>query len=129
MSGEALQSSDVSCGIQSEKLAQISAEIARVTQLGVQVALVIGAGNFVRGAGFCETEVDRITADQMGMLATIMNALVHYVMRWIEKSVAVKVRCLRLLYRVLCLAIIVVMHLKHYSKAMLLFLQAAQVIL
>jgi len=74
LSGEALQGEDA-LGIQPEKLAQVSAEIARVTQLGVQVALVIGAGNFVRGAGFCSTELDRVTADQMGMLATIMNAL------------------------------------------------------
>ena len=74
LSGEALQG-EHAFGIQPEKLAQVSAEIARVAQLGVQVALVIGAGNFVRGAGFCDTELDRVTADQMGMLATIMNAL------------------------------------------------------
>ena len=49
LSGEALQS-DGMLGIQPEKLAQVSAEIARVVQLGVQVALVVGAGNFVRGA-------------------------------------------------------------------------------
>jgi uridylate kinase len=74
LSGEALQGDDAS-SIQPEKLAQISAEIASITQLGVQVALVVGAGNFVRGAGFCEKELDRVTADQIGMLATVMNAL------------------------------------------------------
>ncbi len=89
LSGEALQGEDA-FGIQPEKLAQVSTEIARVTQLGVQVALVVGAGNFMRGAGFCDTELDRVTADQMGMLATIMNALA---LRDAldRKSVAVKV--------------------------------------
>ncbi len=74
LSGEALQGDD-GFGIQADKLAQVSAEIAHITQLGVQVAIVVGAGNFMRGAGFCQTELDRVTADQMGMLATIMNAL------------------------------------------------------
>lgn len=74
LSGEALQGDD-GFGIQADKLAQVSAEIARITQLGVQVAMVVGAGNFMRGAGFCQSELDRVTADQMGMLATIMNAL------------------------------------------------------
>lgn len=89
LSGEALQGDDA-FGIQPEKLAQVSTEIARVIQLGVQVALVIGAGNFVRGAGFCSTELDRVTADQMGMLATIINGLA---LRDAldRKSVAVKV--------------------------------------
>jgi len=74
LSGEALQGEE-GFGIQPEKLAQVGAEIARVTQLGVQVALVVGAGNFMRGANFNDSELDRVTGDQMGMLATIMNAL------------------------------------------------------
>ncbi len=74
LSGEALQG-EGEFGIESKKLAQVSAEIARITQLGVQVALVVGAGNFMRGATFCSAELDRVTADQMGMLATIMNSL------------------------------------------------------
>ena len=74
LSGEALQETD-SFGIDPAKLVQISTEIARVSALGVQVALVVGAGNFVRGAGFCDTEIDRVTADQMGMLATMLNGL------------------------------------------------------
>ncbi|MCD6039101.1 MAG: pyrH [Gammaproteobacteria bacterium] len=74
LSGEALQG-DEGFGIASEKLAQISIEIARITQLGVKVALVIGAGNFIRGANFCRSALDRVTADQIGMLATIMNGL------------------------------------------------------
>ncbi len=74
LSGEALQGEE-GFGIQPEKLAQVGAEIAHVAQLGVQVALVIGAGNFMRGANFSASELDRVTADQMGMLATLMNAL------------------------------------------------------
>lgn len=74
LSGEALQG-DNGGSIQPEKLAQISREVARITELGVQIGIVIGAGNFVRGADLANTEVDRVTADQMGMLATIMNAL------------------------------------------------------
>jgi uridylate kinase len=74
LSGEALQG-DCSTGIAPHKLVEISAEITRVTQLGVQVALVVGGGNLVRGVDFCTTVLDRVTADQMGMLATVMNGL------------------------------------------------------
>src|SRR5476651_400853 len=74
LSGEALQGEE-GFGIDPAKLAQVGAEIARVIQLGVQVALVIGAGNLLRGAHFNDAELDRVTADQMGMLATVMNAL------------------------------------------------------
>lgn len=74
LSGEALQG-DEGFGIEPEKLVQVAAEITRITQLGVQVALVIGAGNLMRGEHFTDAELDRVTADQMGMLATVMNAL------------------------------------------------------
>lgn len=74
LSGEALQGEN-SFGIHPEKLAQVSTEIARIAKLGVQVALVIGAGNFVRGADFAKAGLDRVTADQMGMLATMLNGL------------------------------------------------------
>ncbi len=74
LSGEAFQETG-SFGIDPHKLVQISTEIARVSALGVQVALVVGAGNFVRGADFCKAEIDRVTADQMGMLATMLNGL------------------------------------------------------
>ncbi len=43
--------------------------------LGVQVAIVVGGGNLFRGAGLARSGMDRVTADQMGMLATVMNAL------------------------------------------------------
>jgi uridylate kinase len=74
LSGEALQG-DHMFGIDAGKLARIAQEVASVTQLGVQVALVIGAGNLIRGADLCAAGFDRISADQMGMLATVINGI------------------------------------------------------
>lgn len=74
LSGEALQG-DHLFGIDAGKLSRIAQEISSVTQLGVQVALVIGAGNLIRGADLCAAGFDRISADQMGMLATIINGI------------------------------------------------------
>ncbi len=56
-------------------LRRIAGEIGEVQALGVQVAIVIGGGNLFRGAGLARSGMDRVTADQMGMLATVMNAL------------------------------------------------------
>lgn len=74
LSGEALQG-DHLFGIDPGKLSRVSAEIASVIKLGVQVALVIGGGNIIRGAELFTTGFDRVTADQMGMMATIINGL------------------------------------------------------
>ncbi|TAK79224.1 MAG: UMP kinase [Gammaproteobacteria bacterium] len=74
LSGEALQG-DHLFGIDNSKCCRIAQEIMGVTQLGVQVALVIGAGNLIRGADLCAAGFDRIAADQMGMLATVINGL------------------------------------------------------
>lgn len=74
LSGEALQG-DHLFGIDAGKLSRIAQEVASVAQLGVQVALVIGAGNLIRGADLCAAGFDRISADQMGMLATIINGI------------------------------------------------------
>ncbi len=74
LSGEALQG-DHLFGIDVNKLAKISQEIASITELNVQVALVIGAGNLIRGADLCAAGFDRVTADQMGILATVINGL------------------------------------------------------
>jgi uridylate kinase len=74
LSGEALQG-DHLFGIDASKLSRIVQEIAGVTELGVQVALVIGGGNLIRGADLCAAGFDRVTADQMGMLATVINGL------------------------------------------------------
>jgi len=74
LSGEALQG-DHMFGIDAGKLSRIAQEITAVTELGVQVAVVIGAGNLIRGADLCAAGFDRVTADQMGMLATVINGL------------------------------------------------------
>lgn len=74
LSGEALQG-DHLFGIDALKLARVSFEIENTVKLGVQVALVIGGGNLIRGAELYTTGFDRITADQMGMLATVINGL------------------------------------------------------
>lgn len=74
LSGEALQG-DHLFGIDATKLSRIALEIMGATQLGVQVALVIGGGNLIRGADICAGGIDRISADQMGMLATVINGL------------------------------------------------------
>ena len=54
---------------------RIAAELCELAQTGVQVGVVIGGGNIFRGASLAASGVDRVTADHMGMLATIMNAL------------------------------------------------------
>lgn len=74
LSGEALQG-DHLFGIDASKLGRIAQEISGASQLGVQVAVVIGGGNLIRGADLCATGLDRISADQMGMLATVINGL------------------------------------------------------
>src|SRR5512141_1690731 len=74
LSGEALMGDDP-YGINREVIDRIVAEIADVVQLGVQVAVVIGGGNIFRGVAPGAAGMDRATADYMGMLATLMNAL------------------------------------------------------
>src|SRR4029450_8409175 len=74
LSGEALMGADA-YGINREVIDRIVAEIAEVTRLGVEVAIVIGGGNIFRGVAPGAAGMDRATADYMGMLATLMNAL------------------------------------------------------
>ncbi len=74
ISGEVLQGG-VGRGLAPEVLARISSEIAQVHGLGVEVAVVLGGGNIFRGLAAAETGIDRATADYMGMLATVINAL------------------------------------------------------
>ncbi|GAC1521396.1 MAG: UMP kinase [Ktedonobacteraceae bacterium] len=62
-------------GIDAETVRRIAGEIKRVHDLGAQIAVVIGGGNIWRGADAAATGIDRATADYMGMLATVMNAL------------------------------------------------------
>jgi uridylate kinase len=74
LSGEALMGDD-SYGINREVVDRIVGEIAEVSALGVQVAIVIGGGNIFRGMSSAQDGMDRATGDYMGMLATVMNAL------------------------------------------------------
>jgi len=74
LSGEALLGDD-SYGINRDTVERIVAEVAEVVHLGVEVAVVIGGGNIFRGVAPGAAHMDRATADYMGMLATIMNAL------------------------------------------------------
>ncbi len=74
LSGEALMGEDA-YGINRVTLARIVTEIASVAQLGVEIGVVIGGGNIFRGLAGTATGMDRATADYMGMLATVMNAM------------------------------------------------------
>jgi uridylate kinase len=74
LSGEALMGDD-SYGINRETVDRIVGEIAAIVNLGVEVAVVIGGGNIFRGVTPAASHMDRATADYMGMLATVMNAL------------------------------------------------------
>ena len=74
LSGEALMG-DQAFGISPEVVKTIAAELAEVHALGVQMAVVVGGGNIIRGVSAQEQGIDRVTGDHMGMLATIINAL------------------------------------------------------
>ena len=74
LSGEALMG-DASYGIDPFVIKHIASEIKGLTKGGAEVAIVIGAGNIFRGAGLAAAGIDRVTADHMGMLATVMNSL------------------------------------------------------
>ncbi|MFO0028071.1 MAG: UMP kinase [Pseudomonadota bacterium] len=74
LSGEALMG-DEDYGIDPKVLDRLAREIMEVSKAGVQVGVVIGGGNIFRGAGLAAAGMDRVTGDQMGMLATVMNAL------------------------------------------------------
>jgi uridylate kinase len=74
LSGEALVGSEA-YGIDPEVLERFAGEIRDLAAIGVQVALVIGGGNIFRGAGLAAKGMDRVTGDQMGMLATVMNGV------------------------------------------------------
>jgi uridylate kinase len=75
ISGEAL-SKEGGFGIEAAELEQIADECVEVARMGVQLAIVVGGGNFIRGATFAKDgHIPRATADYMGMLATVLNAL------------------------------------------------------
>ena len=62
-------------GVDPTRAQEIAAEIREVRQLGVAIALVIGGGNIFRGLGAAAKQMDRVAADHMGMLATVINAI------------------------------------------------------
>jgi len=74
LSGEALGPQGT--GIEADEVRRIAREVQRVHKLGIEIAVVIGGGNIWRGADAAATGIDRGTADYVGMLATVMNALV-----------------------------------------------------
>ena len=74
LSGEALAAGQ-GFGVDNTRVHEIAAEIADVHKLGVQIAIVVGGGNFFRGVAEQAKAMDRVSADHMGMLATVINAL------------------------------------------------------
>jgi len=74
LSGEALMGDDA-YGINQEVVAGIVRDVVEVTRLGVEIGIVIGGGNIFRGMAGAASGMDRATADYMGMLATVMNAM------------------------------------------------------
>ena len=74
LSGESLQGNQ-GHGIDTERLMEYARQIKEVTEMGVQVAIVIGGGNIFRGLSGAGRGFDRVTGDQMGMLATVINSL------------------------------------------------------
>ncbi len=62
-------------GIEPQVIERMAAEVKQLRDIGVQVGMVIGGGNIFRGAGLAQAGMDRVTADHMGMLATVINSL------------------------------------------------------
>ena len=74
LSGEALMG-DEDYGIDPKVISRLAREIIETQQAGAEIGVVIGGGNIFRGAGLAAAGMDRVTGDQMGMLATVINAL------------------------------------------------------
>jgi uridylate kinase len=74
LSGEALAGERL-FGLDATRVSEITAELAEIHALGVEVGVVVGGGNFFRGVAEQAREMDRVTADNMGMLSTVINAL------------------------------------------------------
>jgi hypothetical protein len=74
LSGEAL-AGERGFGLDADKVAEITGEIVDVHALGVEIGVVVGGGNFFRGVEEQAKEMDRVSADSMGMLSTVINAI------------------------------------------------------
>ncbi|MBN1541164.1 UMP kinase [candidate division KSB1 bacterium] len=75
LSGEALMGESGRLGIDPQTVDRICGEISRVSRMGVQIGIIVGGGNIFRGLSASARGMDRVTADYMGMLATVINAL------------------------------------------------------
>jgi uridylate kinase len=74
LSGEVL-AGGAAFGIDAEKVKALAAEVAEVAASGIQIGVVVGGGNIFRGVAAAAQKMDRVTADHMGMLATVINSL------------------------------------------------------
>src|SRR5260221_773101 len=74
LSGEA-RAATQGFGVDPSRIHEVAAELADVHTLGIQIAIVVGGGNFFRGVAEQARNMDRVSADHMGMLATVINAL------------------------------------------------------
>ncbi len=74
LSGEALMG-ETSFGLDGEVVGSIADELRRVCSLGIELSIVIGGGNIIRGLAASRDGIDRVTGDHMGMLGTVINAL------------------------------------------------------
>ena len=75
LSGEALGDPETGHGLDTEAVKRVAAQVAHVAGLGVEIALVCGGGNILRGAQFSELGTNRASADYMGMLGTVINGV------------------------------------------------------
>ena len=75
LSGEALMGTEKGFGLDENVVGRVADELKQVHDLGVELAVVIGGGNIVRGLAVAKQGMDRVTGDHMGMLATVINAL------------------------------------------------------
>lgn len=104
LSGEALSSPGNS--FDPKILASLAKELKQVHELGVDLAIVVGGGNFIRGKMAETMGIERVQADYMGMLATVINALAVQSVRWNRKVFLPvyrqRLKCRRLLNRLLC---------------------------
>ena len=82
LSGEALMG-ELDYGISPAVMQQLAQEFKELIELGVELAVVVGGGNIFRGEGLARAGMDRVTGDQMGMLATVINALA--IQDWVER--------------------------------------------
>jgi uridylate kinase len=74
LSGEAL-AGERGFGLDADRVADVTAEIKEINALGVEIGIVVGGGNFFRGVASQAREMDRVSADSMGMLSTVINAI------------------------------------------------------